>query len=412
MSAATTGSACPVHAAVPFPFEREHVLRPPARLGLVRDSGELHRITLWDGAEAWLVTRHDDARTVYLHPFAAADYRLPGFPAITPHLKWQPEFAEAGYAPLLSNVDDPDHARMRALIAAEFTVKRVRRLADQLGAVVEAALDRLEAGGRRAGDLAEPLHEIPAQMIMSMLGFPEDERAYWVDLTQRWMSVATSAEERPRLYQAMNDYIDHRLAVSETNRTDDFISRLLNGRDAGRVDEAEVRMLALMLYTAGFGSTANSMGLSMIELMRRPDAAAILRGEHADVPTAVEELLRYTTLVHMGVGRLAHGGSIQVRDQTIEDGEAIVISVLAANFDPAFLNGADELDLTRSARGHLGFGYGVHQCVGQQLARAQLGATLPRVVRRFPELRLAVPAEELTYLPNFTRVIPSIPVRW
>jgi cytochrome P450 len=409
-SAPGDSAHCP---ALDFPFTRENPLRPPPALAEFQTEGAIPRIRMWDGTEAWLVTRYDDVKAVLAHPNTSSDNSLHGFPAIVPHRKYSPEAAAApDYQPLLTDLVGGDHARLRRIIAAEFSVKRVHRLEELLGDIVDSTLDDLEEHGAPADLVPIVLKEIPSQIIGTILGFPEEERAQWRTWFETWVAPSTSQELRLRTRQEMLDYIEGRLAASTGATGDDFVSRLVAARDSGEIVSKELRMLVFLLYAAGFDTTANSMAFSIVELLTNRAQAARLREPEADVAAAVEELLRLTTIVHFGLSRVADGGPIELRGQRIEDGDGVVVSILAANYDPDVFPEPWAVDVTRDARAQVGFGFGPHQCVGQQLARAELAALLPRLFRRFPDLELAVRPEELTYLPNGTRVMRELPVRW
>lgn len=370
----------------------------------------LQAIKLWDGTPAWLVTRHADVKAVLGSPAVCSDNTLPGYPNMVPHRKRASGNGQIAQ-PLLTDLDGEPHLRLRRLVAAEFTVKRVRRLRGELAVLVDECLNRLEEAGPGADVNELVLREIPSQVICTILGFPDGERDRWRDLFIAWTEPSTSEEVRLAARQEMTDYTETRVRVSEADRGDDFISRLLDARDRGNVSDPELRMLAFLLFAAGFDTTANSMAFGLIELLRDPAQAERLRSGEVPVDRAVEELLRVTTIIHFGITRIATAPLI-IGGQEIAPGEGIVLSLLGANYDDEEFLDAARLDLGRSEGDQIGFGFGMHACIGQQLARVELTEFFPRILGRFPTMRLAVPAEELTFRATGTRVVTAVPVTW
>jgi cytochrome P450 len=260
--------------------------------------------------------------------------------------------------------------------------------------------------------MAVVLKKIPSELIGDMLGFPPQERPQWRTWFETWVAPATAPDERRQVHDNMLAYIDERLARSAEQQGDDFISRLVAAQRAGTVEAKEVRMLVFLLYAAGFDTTSNSMGFGILELLTHPEQADRLRGPETDWRLAVEEMFRVTTILHVGMSRIAKGGPIEVPSGRIAEGEGLIISLLAANYDPDVFPDAERFDVTRDARAQIGFSHGPHQCVGQQLARQEMYALLPRLMRRFPTLRLDAQVADLEFLPNGTRVVTSLPVAW
>ena len=395
-----------------YPFERDEPLRPPPRLLELQRQPSLPRIRLWDGTVARLITRYADAKAALASPHASSDYSLPGFPAYSPHRKWRPDMADPEFQPLLTDLDGPVHARLRRVVAAEFSVKRVRRLEDMLVGIVDSALDDLEAAGSPADLMAVVLKKIPSELIGELLGFPEPERPQWRAWFEKWVAPATAADERRATHERMLSYVEEQLARRLEQPRDDFISRLVAAEAEGTIAHKEVRMLVFLLYAAGFDTTANSMGFGILELLTNPEQADRLRTPDADWRLAVEEMFRTTSILQIGMARIAHDGPIDVPSGRIEEGEGVIISLMAANYDPELFPDPAKFDPTRDARDQIGFSHGPHQCVGQQLARQEMYVLLPRLLQRFATLRLDAEAADLEYLPNGTRVVTSLPVAW
>lgn len=314
--------------------------------------------------------------------------------------------------------DDPDHARLRRLVNKAFTPRRVQQMGDEIGRIVQELMDKL---ARRGTDTVDLVHELavplPLAVISSMLGVGDDDRDRFHVLMERYVlrlgsgSTADALRAVPTsrsLYKVLV-----RLAAQRRAAPDDgMISALLEASEDGdRLNGDEVIAMIYLLMLAGHDTTANLIGSSAVSLMEHPDQAERLRADPALMPTAVEELLRFTTPVPFGATRNLLD-DVEVAGVTLPKGSKVVGMIISANRDESVFERPDELDLGREPNRHLSFAFGKHFCLGNQLARMEGQVALGELVRRFPRMRLAVPRDQLRYKPVQTlRGFRSLPVK-
>jgi cytochrome P450 len=360
-----------------------------------RDSGEVYRVRSPLGHEATLFSRYDDVRAVHGD---AGRLRLD---AIGP----SPGLAAAGVddeqmkrrrAGRLLMLDPPEHTRLRRLLTATFTVRRVRALAPRIQAIIDEHLDAMEAA-RPPVDLVSAFAlPVPSLVICELLGVPFADRAEFGARSNRFLDTTMNPRERLRLDAEADAYMHTLVARHREQPGEDLLSLLIREHGSGALSDEELAGLADLLLIAGHETTANVISLGTLALLRHPGQLALVRDDPDAVEDAVEELLRYTSVLHAGFVRVA------VEDTTIgghpvRRGEHVVTSLPAANRDPALLADGDDLDLTRGRCPHVAFGHGIHHCLGATLARLELQLALPALLRRFPGLRLADP----TAVPDF-----------
>ncbi|MET7335164.1 cytochrome P450, partial [Nonomuraea sp. NPDC005650] len=249
---------------------------------------------------------------------------------------------------------------------------------------------------------------IPAVIICELLGVPYEDRGRFQENIDKFLSGEVGDEELIAAYLATQQYLAELVAAKRANPTDDVLSDLL---DSDLTDE-ELQGMALILLSAGFDTTANMLALGTFALLQNPEQLAALRAEPELAEGAVEELLRYLS-VAKGFGRVALE-DVELGGQTIKAGTTVLLTYNTANRDPERFTDPHALDLRRREGGHLAFGHGIHQCLGQQLARVELRVALPALLERFPTLRLAVPADEVALRPETADIygVKSLPVTW
>jgi cytochrome P450 len=394
-----------------FPLPRDDV-NPPGAYTRYRACDPVKRVRTPFGTPAWLVTRYRDVREVLRSQVISSNPRLPGFPAFVGFRRLTADSSAPPFP--LVDMDPPQHGYYRRIVAPELTVKAISRLIPRVESIVDGLLDGTEAAAAVAEgtvDLIESFcADLPSQIICEMLGFPPAERRYFRALAEEVNDEHTSEQRRAAVHLEMNDYVADKVARRDEQRGEEFIDRLLAARDHGDLPADEVVNLARMMYSAGVGTTANALALSVVALLTHPGQAELMRDPDTDLAGAVEELMRWTSIVH-GLARVATE-PFAIAGQQIEPGEGLLLALPSANRDPDAFADADRLDLTRPPGDQLGFGQGIHQCPGQQLARVELQIGLSRLLRRFPRLRLAVAAEELTFKKGFVHGVETLPVVW
>ena len=289
----------------------------------------------------------------------------------------------------LTGIDPPHHTRYRKLLTGKFTVRRMRLLTERVEQVTAECLDAMAKQGPPVDLVQAFAHPVPAVMICELLGVPDTDR----DEFQRQVAAmgapgVTPEESTPPTPRRRSTSASWCLA-KQANPTDDLLSDLTTSD----LTDTELAGIATFLLGAGLDTTANMLGLGTYALLSNPAQFAALREDPSVADQAVEELLRYLSIAHTGVRAALE--DVEVDGQLIKAGESVVISVQAANRDPEKFADPDSLDLRRRATGHLSFGHGIHQCLGQQLARVEMRVAFPALVTRFPTLRLAVPPEDV-----------------
>ncbi|HEX5495751.1 MAG TPA: cytochrome P450 [Mycobacteriales bacterium] len=370
-----------------FPVERTCPFDPATEYTRRRQEDPVSRIRLWNGQDAWLVTRYDDVRSVLRDPDLSADMSSPGFPLIRPAM--QRERAVRTFI----RMDPPEHTYFRRMLTREFMVKRVDAMRPMIERVVDERLDDL-ASRRPPADLVEVLAlPVPSMVICDLLGVPYADHAFFQERSQVVLRRDCTPEQARATSDELRDYLGRLVAANEEHPGDNLIGRLVTDRERpGELTREDVVTMALLLLVAGHETTANMIGLSTLALLENPAELQRLRANPSLVPAAVEELLRYCTIVQFGLPR-ATLRDVRIGGQTIPAGDGVIALLSTANRDPGEFDDPTRLDLGRQGRRHIAFGYGVHQCLGQTLARAELQIVLTRLFDRFGTLRLAVPAD-------------------
>ena len=364
----------------------------------VRREGPVHMVTLADGHDAWLIVGYDEARA------ALNDTRL--------SKDMQAAFASAGvvaeglpgpaFARHMLAVDPPDHTRLRRLVASAFSVRRMEALGGHIQSIVDSLLDRVEAEGADVvvdlvASFAFPL---PFTVICELLGVPEDGRASFGHDLVELLAPTRTPEEYEQAKRASDRVVAflHRLVSDKRADPDDaLVSALICARDGeDRLSEQELLSTIFQLVVAGHDTTSTLIGNGVVALLTHPEQLARLRSDPSLLPNAVEELIRYDAPVPHSTFRYAVE-AVELGDATIPAGAQVIISLAAANRDGAHFRAPDALDIERADVRHLGFGHGIHFCLGAPLARMEGRIAIGSLFRRFPDLRLAVSPGDLRW---------------
>ncbi|MDV6286806.1 cytochrome P450 [Rhodococcus jostii] len=368
-----------------FPFDRTDALAPPSEYELLRGTTPTARITLYNGTPAWLLTRYEDVKLALTDHRFSADARNPGFPFVSAALR-----ASVGHKhiPFL-RLDPPEHDRLRRMLSREFIVKRIDALRPAIEAIVDRFIDQLLAAGRPADLISNFALPIPSAVIAELLGVPYSDHEYFQERGRRMLSSEYTLEQSAHAVVELREYLG---ALAERKRAqpgDDVLSRLVIERElTGELDREDLKSSALLLLVAGHETTANMIGLGVYTLLRHPEQHSLLRADGQLIKGAVEELLRFLSVVHTGVPRVALE-DVPLEDTIIRRGEGVIASIPAANWDPSTFPEPQTFDIRREPNRHLAFGFGIHQCLGQPLARKELEIALTRLFDRVPTLELA-----------------------
>ncbi|MFF7970069.1 cytochrome P450 [Streptomyces sp. NPDC007905] len=402
-----TGPATPAEP-VAFPQDRTCPYHPPTGYDPLRDGRALSRVTLFDGREVWMVTGHATARALLADPRLSTDRTRPGFP--TPTARFA---AVRDRRVALLGVDDPVHHTQRRMMVPSFTLKRATALRPTIQRIVDGLLDAMIEKGPPAELVSAFALPVPSMVICGLLGVPYADHEFFEEQSRRLLRGPTAAdtqEARERLEAYLGDLIDSKARQEEPGDgvLDDLVHHRLR---QGALDRAELLSLAVILLVAGHETTANMISLGTYTLLQHPDRLAELRADSALLPAAVEELMRMLSIAD-GLLRVALE-DIEVAGTTIRAGEGVLFATSVINRDAAQYDDPDTLDFHRSARHHVAFGFGIHQCLGQNLARAELEIALGTLLRRLPGLRLAAPADDIPFKPGDTiQGMLELPVTW
>ena len=308
-------------------------------------------------------------------------------------------------------MDPPEHTRLRRLLTGQFTVRRMRALESRIREIAVEHIEAMQAAGTEADLVPAYALPIPSLVICEMLGVDYADRAEFQERTAIALNSSAGDQERASAGLELYAFIQELVAAKRAKPADDMLSGLVHDADPPLTD-AQLTDMALVLLGAGHETTANMLGLGTFALLEHPDQLAALRADPALLDTAVEELLRYLSIIQMGVSRVATE-DVTVADVKIAAGSTVIIATPEVNRDPRHWSEPDRLDVQRSRTPHLAFGHGVHQCLGQQLARAEMQVGLGELLTRLPKLRLAVPAEQVP-LRNEMLIfgVHSLPVTW
>jgi cytochrome P450 len=351
-----------------------------------------------DGSSGWLVTGYAAARQVLSDPRFSSRLDV----ALSPIRGLQ----QGGLPGAFLFMDPPDHTRYRKLLTGQFTVRRMRLLEPMIAARIDEVLSSLTSPADLVRGFALP---VASGVICDLLGVPYSGHEAFEQQTHDMVDPERSEDERNAAGGAMYVMLAELVRAKRAQPADDLLSGLVTESD---LSDEEVTGIALMLLFAGHETTANMLALGTFALLEHPSQLAALRSSPELVDGAVEELLRYLSIVQYEVNRGALE-DVEVAGQLIHAGESLLVSLPMANRDPSRFPSPDELDVTRAPGGHLAFGHGVHQCLGQQLARIELRLGFTALLARFPRLRLAIPAAEVPL--NAGRGIygvAELPVTW
>lgn len=370
---------------------------PAPELSAAQQDNELRVVTvpspLLGEFEAVVVTRYEDVKCV----LGSDRLRMGG------SMPYQ--------AGNLLSYDGPEHTRLRRMLTGSFTTRRARELRPAIEQVVATALDALEEAGRGADLVRVFSTPIPTHVICELLGVPYGDREEFQRRTAIALNFDISRDEQMRQAAEMEAYMAGLVARHRKDPGDNVLGGIVHDHGAELTD-SELAGIGNMLLIAGHETIANTLSASVALLLQHPDQLAVVRDDPEVIDGAVEELLRYVAPATILPRQVT--SNLSVRDQDIKEGELVLASVLAANRDPATGGqDLDVLDVRRPPLRHLTFGYGPHQCLGQQLARMELRVALPALFNRFPELRLAVQEDQLDYRTNaLVFGVDALPVTW
>jgi cytochrome P450 PksS len=395
--------ASPEFKANPYPFYAQ-----------LRREAPVCRVRTPDKQPTWLVTRYDDVAAVLKDERLVKDKRVALSPEQAASQPWIPRMLRPLERNML-DVDPPEHTRLRGLVHKAFTPRLVENLRERVQALTELLIDAAESKGQieLIRDYALPL---PTTIIAELLGVPPGDQHRF----HRWSStIVTTVPSRWGLLRAIPSlvaflrYIRKLVKIRRANAGHDLLSALLQAREEGdQLSEDELLAMISLLLIAGHETTVNLIGNGVLALLQHPDQMERLRSDPALIKTAVEELLRYDGPLETATERYARE-DVTISGTTIPRGERVLAVVASANRDETQFANPDELDLARDPNRHLAFGLGYHYCLGAPLARLEGQIAINTLLRRLPDLRLAVPAALLRSRPGLVlHGLESLPVEF
>jgi cytochrome P450 len=382
-----TSDSCSDAAVPVLPVQRAaHCpLAPPAEFAEWRDEPGLRR-AMFHGDPIWVVSRYQDIRAALVDPRLSAK-TIPD--SVLP----------PGVGVIFARTDDPEHHRLRRMLTSNFTFRRSEAMRPQIQEMVDHYLDEMIGNGPPADLVRDFALPVPSLVIALLLGVPPEDLGLFQRQTTVGLDQKSSDEQKAAAMAAMFGYIQELVQRKEREPGDDLISRLVTEYVAtGQTDHATAAMTSVIMMQAGHETTANMISLGTVALLQHPEAFERLgqTDDPAVIANIVEELMRYLTIVQSQVDRVATE-DLMIGGQLVREGEFVMMNLPAGNWDADFVDDPDTLNIDRNTRGHLGFGYGVHQCIGQNLARVEMQVAFATLARRLPGLKLAESPDALSF---------------
>ncbi|WP_327100538.1 cytochrome P450 [Nocardia vinacea] len=409
-----TPSGTATDAAVPqYPMERSMrcpFAPPPLELELAA-ANPLSRVRIWDGSTPWLITGYAEAKALFYDPRVSVDDRRPGFPHWNEGMRAMSTVRPGS----VFNRDLDEHARHRRMLTKPFALKRVEALRSAIQKITDEHIDAMLAGPRPADLVAALALPVPSLVISELLGVPYEDHEFFQDRSNVGLGRNNTAEETQANVVEMINYLADLVDAKAENPAEDAISDLAERVKAGEIDRWEAAMQGVGLLFAGHETTGNMIGLGTLALLEHPEQLAVVRDtdDPKVLANAIEELLRYLSIIHTGQRRVAME-DIEIGGEVIRADEGIIIDLAPANWDPNTFQEPGRLDSDRAnANQHMAFGHGRHQCVGQQLARAELQIVFQTLFRRIPTLRLATTIDRVDFKHDrLAYGVYELPVEW
>jgi cytochrome P450 len=369
-----------------FPMRRGCPFAAPEEYAVLRAEEPVARVILPTGRPAWVVSRYDDVRALLSDPRISADIRRSNFPA----LGAGEQEAGAKFRPFI-RTDPPEHTRYRRMLLPEFTVRKVRAMRPAVQAIVDGILDEMLAAPGPVDFIPFYANAVSTSVICELLGIPKENLEFFRDVTRISGARTSTAEQVAEALGGLFKLLSDLIAQRQEHPGEDLLSKLVTDHLlTGNVTLQELLSAVGITINAGRETSTNMIALSTLLLLRRPDLMEQLHSDPSLMPSAVEELLRVLSIADSIPLRVA-AEEIQLSGRTIPADDGVIGLLAGANHDPDRFADPRTVDFRRENNHHMAFGYGVHQCIGQHLARLEMEIALQTLIRRVPKLRLAVP---------------------
>ncbi|WP_036508707.1 cytochrome P450 [Nocardia aobensis] len=393
-----------------FPVERTCPYTLPERFELLRAHGPVSKSSLFDGRVIWAVTGHAEARKLLTDPriVSSRRYENLAFPVPIPALT-----ALDGERPVRSpliSTDPPEHGNRRRIFTPYLTARKIDALRPSIEEVVSNRLTALLEEGPGVDLHRVFALPIPSIVICRFLGVPYEDHDYFEELTMRRFDPVDGSSMID-LYDYIDGLVQDKSADRNIHPTGLLDEVIVNHVARGALDKESLTMFALELLIGGHDTTANMITSSVYTLLRHPDQLDAIRADPSRLPAAIEELLRIlaipASLSRVATDDIAMGG------QLIKAGDGVLISPIAVNHDAAVFENPERFDIGRPRnRHHVGFGFGRHQCIGQNLARVEMEIALDALITRLPTLQLAIPDNEVPLRQGMLAGVEMLPIEW
>jgi cytochrome P450 len=391
-----------------FPFRRTDPLHPPPQYAAARATQPICPVTLWNGHRAWLITRYDDMRKVAIDPRFSGEFAHPGFPTVTA-ARVVVDKAERAFV----GMDNPRHDHYRRMFTKEFTTKRMMALKPKMTAIANRLIDELMAKPQPADLVAAIAVPFPSLVMCDLVGSPYEDHPFIIDCAAGRHGLLQTPGDAAQKARDLVDYFMRLIERKEREPGDDLVSRVIEEHvRPGNLTREDFAEIGAMILRAGHDTTTNMIGLGTLILLSHPEQAAAVRDEPEVIAGAVEELLRFVSPVQFSPRRVALE-DVPIGDVVIRKGEGVFVLNPAANRDPDVFPEPDRFDVRRKAGNHVAFGFGIHQCLGQILARMELQVVFPLLLQRMPNLRVVAKDGEIRFKDDMQIYgVHNLPVAW
>ncbi len=393
-----------------FPLKRQCPFHPPQEYRAFRDLPGAAEVAMWDDSVVKVYTGYDDVKAVLGDNRFSGDPLKPGFPSLSPARN-----AVLEDEPTFIRMDPPEHTRHRRMLTREFMVKRIAALRPHIQSIFDDLMSGLKGKGNAAELTQDLFLPFTSTVIADLLDVPHSDHAFFQEQSRLRVLLDVAPEVPLGASAAIRRYLDGLVTEREKSPEgrDDIISHLIMDYfRPGHLSHRELVLMVDLLLMAGHETTANQMALGVHSFLTHPDQLVLLRSDPELVRGAVEEMLRYHSIVHFNGFRTAVE-EVEIKGERLCPGQGVIALINAANRDPKAFENPDKFDITRKADHHLAFSFGVHQCLGQPLARAELQVVFSTIFNVLPNLRLSIPEGEVkTKGDHFVFGVDQLPVVW